>query len=379
MSPPLSPLTAELCNSFPEPPTQRNTSSSSQTLRPVVGIPATETEEEVVDGCVVEDPRSAALQLINEKFRLCTTFRARSRQYMIEAKLGEGLSSVTFQVEDCKENRYVALKLVPLSEAYKDETYSTAALLHRLTHQHIVPCHDFFEYATGGVSFLCLKLPFCSRGSLGDLIRHKNHLGSKVSARHICGYISQLASALQCLHQQELLHGDLRPEHVLLHPFKEEVRLIGLTDGVGLRRRSKGPVTVTGGRGLYAPPEWAQSHFLGRRLHPQETPLPSYDMWTLGCLLVELCTGRTLEDRLGPHGPSLAASPAAMQAVRVQMQSAHKGVFEPLSRGLLDPDPDTRLTPEGVQELLREIKAKKSSFSGTFSKPFQLLKLSTRA
>lgn len=33
----------------------------------------------------------------------------------------------------------------------------------------------------------------------------------------------------------------------------------------------------------------------------------------------------------------------------------HGGVFEPLSRGLLDPDPDARLTPEGVLRVLREI------------------------
>lgn len=37
--------------------------------------------------------------------------------------------------------------------------------------QHIVPCWDFFEYTTSGVSFLCLKVPFCPRGSLAAQAR----------------------------------------------------------------------------------------------------------------------------------------------------------------------------------------------------------------
>eukprot|EP00667_Euglena_gracilis_P012009 EG_transcript_12314 len=349
--------------------------------RAVVAV-AADLAGPVALGSVVDDPSSAALLLLKEQLVPFTTFRAQSadrRRFVVQTKIGEGLSSVVFQVEDCVEDRYVALKMVPLTGGHMEETYGTAALLKRLSHEHIVPCYDFFEYATSGVTFLCLRQPFFPRGSLGDLIRWKSYSGSKISARHIVGYISQLAAVLQYLHQQGLLHGDLRPEHVLLYQHKEEVRLIGLTDSVGLRRRAAGATSVTGGRLLYAPPEWAHSPFLGRKLHPQETPLPSYDMWALGCLLVELCTGKLLEDRLGAHGTPLALSPTALEAVKTQMHSAHKGIFEPLSRGLLDPDPDTRLTPEEVQEVLREIKPKASSFSGALSKPFKLLKPSTRA
>lgn len=38
------------------------------------------------------------------------------------------------------------------------------------------------------------------------------------------GPVSQLAAALQFLHEQGLLHGDLRPDHVLLYTHQEEVR-----------------------------------------------------------------------------------------------------------------------------------------------------------
>eukprot|EP00667_Euglena_gracilis_P012481 EG_transcript_12825 len=365
---------------MPEPGSARTARSARASVvdtldiqRAVVAVPA-DAVAAVAEGSVVDDPSRSALLLLKEQFSPFTTFRAQSRRFVVHAKLGEGQSSVVFQVEDCVEDRYVALKMVPLTGAYTEETYATAALLKRLNHEHIVPCWDFFEYTTSGVSFLCLKVPFCPRGSLADLIHWKNYSGSKINSRHIVSYISQLAAVLLYLHQQGLLHGDLRPEHVLLYLHKEEVRVIGLADNLGLRRRCQGAASVTGGRLLYVPPEWAHSPFLGRKLHPQETPLPSYDMWTLGCLLAELCTGKTLEDRLGPHGTPLATNAPILEAVLQQMQTAHKGVFEPLCRGLLDPDPDTRLDPEGVQEALKEVKAKLGSIAGTLSKPFKLLK-----
>eukprot|EP00667_Euglena_gracilis_P006439 EG_transcript_6494 len=381
VSPRLSARAEEADPSF-APSLWSGRSSPGDGLDLVVAVPA-DAVAPVVEGSVVADPCRTALALLREHLRPFAVVHTQARRFAVEDKLGEGQSSVVVQVEDPAEpyfeDRHVALKVVPLAGAYVEEVHATAALLKRLNHDLIVPCLDTFDCATGGVSCLCLKLPLC-RHSLADVIRWKSCSGSQISARSVVIYISQLATALQYLHEQGLLHGDLRPEHVLLHQYRKEVRVIGLADSVGLRRRSAGAASVTGGRLLAVPPEWAHSSFLGRRLHPQEVPLPSYDMWTLGCLLVELCTGKTLEARLGPHGPPLAVNLPVMEEVRQQVQTAHKGLFAPLARGLLDPDPDTRLDPEGVQEALREVKTKLAdTLTSKLSKPFKLLKSSIRA
>eukprot|EP00667_Euglena_gracilis_P029886 EG_transcript_40304 len=150
MTPPVPPAAAVPCGRPLIPPGA------------VVGTPATATEL-VVDGCVVEDPRAAALLLIKEHLSPLTTVCARSRSYEVHTQLAEGLSSALFQVEETKANRFFALKLVPICQEDVGETYATAALLRRLHHEHILPCHDFFEYAEGGLPFLCLKLTFCPR------------------------------------------------------------------------------------------------------------------------------------------------------------------------------------------------------------------------
>eukprot|EP00668_Euglena_longa_P010573 GGOE01012807.1.p1 GENE.GGOE01012807.1~~GGOE01012807.1.p1 ORF type:complete len:406 (-),score=122.49 GGOE01012807.1:1595-2782(-) len=341
--------------------------------RAVIATPANEAE--VAEGSVVDDPSKAALRVIKETFTPFVIVRTQSTVFVIHTRFGQGLSSIIYQVEDRVEDMFFALKVVPLCDPFTDETLGTAALLRRMKHKHIVPCYDHFRFVTNGVPFLCLKLPFCPRGSLGDLIRWKSNSGGKISAAHISGYITQLASALQYLHQQGLLHGDLRPENVLL-ATDTEVRLIGLTHSIGLRCRSVGPVTVTGGQRLYAPPEWASSTIRGRALHPTEVPLPSYDMWGLGCLLTELCTTKLLEDRLGLHGTPLALDTSALEAVQRQMQTVHKGVFAPLSQGLLDLDPDNRLSAEDVHEALQVTAMKMSSWSDVIARPLKLLKVS---
>eukprot|EP00667_Euglena_gracilis_P020033 EG_transcript_21587 len=266
---PAGPLSARLVD-----PAEYSVADSGELQQAVVALPV-HIPAVTAEGSVVDDPAKAALRLIRDTFTPFVIVRTPTTLFVVHTKFGQGLSSIVYQVEDRIEDMFFALKVVPLCEPYLNETLGTAALLRRLKHKHIVPCHDHFRFVTQGVPFLCLKLPFCPRGSLGDLLRWKGHSGGRISAAHIAGYIAQLASALQYLHQQGILHGDLRPDHVMLYTHHEEVRLIGLTDSVGLRCRSSGPVSVTGGRLLYAPPEWAESPFLGRVLHPTEVPLPS--------------------------------------------------------------------------------------------------------
>eukprot|EP00667_Euglena_gracilis_P028810 EG_transcript_37313 len=114
----------------------------------VVAVPANAVGP-VAEGCVVDDPCKAALALVQEQLPPFTSFRAQSRRFVSRGKLGEGHSSVVLQVEDCAEDyfedRHVALKMIPLAGAYTEEAYATAALLKRLSHEFIVPCHEFFE------------------------------------------------------------------------------------------------------------------------------------------------------------------------------------------------------------------------------------------
>eukprot|EP00667_Euglena_gracilis_P005962 EG_transcript_6006 len=346
-------------------------------IQPAVIAPAEGEEGEAVEGSVVADPTKTALHLLRETFTPFVIFRAHSTVFVVHIRIGEGMSSAVYQVEDRVRGKPFALKVVPLVGPYPGVAQGTAELLRRLRHRHIIHCYSHFQYTTQTVPFLCLKLEPCLRGTLADLLRRSD---GPISGSHVALYMTQLASALQYLHQQGILHGDVRADHVLLATHDEEVRLTGLTHSLGLRRRAPGQrLTVTGGHGLFAPPEWAESGFQGRALHPTEVPLPSYDMWGLGCLLVELCTNNLLEDRLGLNSDPLAADAVALEAVQQELEAVHRGAFAPLGFGLLDCDPDTRLTAEAAQTVLEAASAKVGFWSRVIATPRKVLKLSRQA
>eukprot|EP00667_Euglena_gracilis_P008579 EG_transcript_8690 len=353
----------------------RSSRRSRVRIQPAVVAPPADAPAVVAQGSVVDEPSEAALRLIQKKFSPFHAVRTPVNTFVVHRKIGQGMWSAVFQVEDRQQEMFFALKVVPLGEPFVEAVVGTAALLRRLKHKHIVHCFEHFKYVTKGVPFYCSKLQACLGGSMADLIRSRGCTLGRISDPYILGYVTQLASALEYLHNQGLLHGDLRPDNVLL-ATDTEVRLAGLTHQIGLRRRAPGAVTVTGGHRLYAPPEWAGSPFRGRALHATEVPLPSYDMWGLGCLLVELCTGKLLEDRLGLTNSPLALDAAAMEAVRLQMRSAHKGAFAQLAQRLLDADPDTRLSAEDMQDALQVAATRITSWSDVIVRPLRLLKVS---
>jgi len=113
-----------------------------------------------------------------------------------------------------------------------------------------------------------------------------------------------------------------------------------------------------------------QVSFLGRPLTPLEAPLPSYDLWGLGCVLTELCTLRLLEDRAGGAG-SLALQDSALSGAIEETAVAHKGEFRGLVAGLLHRDPEERLTARAVATEAHTIARPKASWITALARTVQ--------
>eukprot|EP00667_Euglena_gracilis_P011029 EG_transcript_11247 len=92
-----------------------------------------------------------------------------------------------------------------------------------------------------------------------------------------------------------------------------------------------------------------------RELQLREKPLPSYDMWSFGCVLGELVTLKLLRNDRQHWGTALAADPAAMEGISREVAHAHDGLFADLYARLLEPDPDARLTAPQALRVLRSL------------------------
>ena len=95
----------------------------------------------------------------------------------------------------------------------------------------------------------------------------------------------QILSGLNSLHKNGIIHSDLKPENILYDP---QNNIIQITD-FGLSHTFTFDIyhkyKVSGGTYPYLPPDI----LLGNLLF-----FTSLDIWSLGCLLIELCTGEII-------------------------------------------------------------------------------------
>lgn len=160
-------------------------------------------------------------------------------------------------------------------------------------------------------------LPYCAGGDLFDLVaQHRSKMSSKLVRR----LFVDVCSAVVFLHENKIVHRDIKLENVLLdvkvsqllsleHPDKFEMPLAVVTD-MGLSRRIdlENPMLTTRcGSDDYVPPEI----MLGQPYDGRET-----DSWALGVLLYAM-----MEGRLPFDAPPAVAH---MEGNRARLRTAHR-------------------------------------------------------
>lgn len=128
-----------------------------------------------------------------------------------------------------------------------------------------------------------LVLPYLEGITLRRWLLHSaEQRGTPISVAAALAIVRQIAMALAALHQSGWLHGQVRPEHILVSP-QGQATLIDLT----LSRRLESSECETGGdtcaAATYAAPEWSLTR---GRLHT------TADTYALGVVLFELLTDR---------------------------------------------------------------------------------------
>jgi len=150
-----------------------------------------------------------------------------------------------------------------------------------------------------------------------------------------------LASALEYVHEQGCLHGDVQ-SHNILYTADRQVKLTKFAH-IRVPRSRAGSLTITEGHRLYAPPEWRDSCLPDHELSAVERPQPSYDAWGMGsptpCVLAELATATLLEEC--EDGGSLTET--EWRDLITEAQAAQPGALGAVVAGLLAWDCDDRM------------------------------------
>jgi serine/threonine-protein kinase len=208
-------------------------------------------------------------------------------RYLVQAEVGRGGAGVVYRALDRLVGERVALKVLrpEVLDARGDARARLAQelrLARRVSHRNVVRTHDLAEHA--GVPFVTME--YVEGASLRAVLRARGPLDERAAA----ALAAQLARAVAAAHEQGVVHGDLKPENLL-------VRVDGLlkvTDfGVAsLARHGPAAPAAPGERriagAIVGTPEYlAPEVLLGAR------PDAGADLYAMGVVLGECLTGGT--------------------------------------------------------------------------------------
>ncbi|XP_046884213.1 testis-specific serine/threonine-protein kinase 6 [Hypomesus transpacificus] len=200
----------------------------------------------------------------------------RGMGYKLGITIGEGSYSKVKLASSQKHNSQVAIKIVDRRKAPLDFVSKflprELALLRTVRHANIVHVHEFIEVCNG-------KLYIVMEAAVTDLLQKIQEV-SCIAEDQAKPMFSQIVSAVDYLHENNIVHRDLKCENVLL-TIDNQVKI---TD-FGFGRFSAGYPELSNtycGSAAYAPPEV----LLGVPYDPKK-----YDVWSLGVILYVMVTG----------------------------------------------------------------------------------------
>ena len=196
-------------------------------------------------------------------------------QYRLIRRIGQGGFGTVYIGEDTTNKSEVAIKVLPsdLSREELDKFLAQVRVASAFNHPHIIRILAFGE--ENGTPYLVMD--YAPYGSLREL----HPRGTQLPLSTIVSYLKQIADALQYIHDQNMIHRDIKPHNMLLGPNHEillsDFGIAVASESMGYRRQK---VQEFEGTILYAAPEQIR----GRSRFAS-------DQYALGVLVYEWLSG----------------------------------------------------------------------------------------
>lgn len=276
-----------------------------------------------------------------------------SGRYKIETVLGQGGFGITYLATQELLNRKVTIKEFfykeycerdevtshvtlgtssnrELVERFMEKFIKEARTISTLNHPHIIRIYDIFK--ENNTAYYVME--YIEGMSLAEMVKQQDALSEDVAV----GYIKQVASALEFVHQHSINHLDVKPANIMVR--KEDNQSVLIDFGLSKQYDASGEQTSTTPVGIshgYAPMEQYNVGGVG-------TFSPQTDIYSLGATLYKLVTGNTppqaiviFNDGL-PELPSNVSSPIrevikkSMQPKKAERYNSIKDFVQQLDR-----------------------------------------------
>ncbi|KAA1424872.1 Stk1 family PASTA domain-containing Ser/Thr kinase [Mumia zhuanghuii] len=237
-------------------------------------------------------------------------------RYEIGGLLGSGGMAEVRIGRDLRLGRTVAIKRLRTDLAsdptflarFRREAQSAAAL----NHPSIVAVYDTGE-ATGpdGHTVPFIVMEYVEGRTLRDLLREMEREGRKILPERTLEITADILAALDYSHRAGIIHRDIKPANVMLTPSGQvKVMDFGIARAIADTSSAMTQTAAVVGTAQYLSPEQARGETVDARS----------DIYSTGCLLYELLTGRP---------PFQGDSPLSVALQHVREQAPPPSAFNP--------------------------------------------------
>jgi len=200
-------------------------------------------------------------------------------RYELHSLVGRGGMADVYEGYDPHFDREVAVKVFKREDEEMLRRFIREAhLMASLHNEHLVQVYDAGQSVIGDITWYYIVMPFMQGGTLRARIRR-----SPLAPAEACRNLEDIASALDYIHRQGIVHRDIKSSNVLLDA---EGRCYLSDFGIARTATDVTQVTTTGnvlGTVDYVAPELFE---VGRKADNRS------DLYSLGILLFEMVTGQ---------------------------------------------------------------------------------------
>jgi eukaryotic-like serine/threonine-protein kinase len=206
-------------------------------------------------------------------------------RFVILRFIAKGGMGEVYEAADCLlRGAKVAVKTILPQIAHDPDLQqrfeSEVLLARQVNHSNLCPIYDIFHCHQPPPSFLFLTMKLLTGETLAARLRRT----ASISIREGLAILKQMAAGLAAIHAAGILHGDIKPNNIVLDGAGLDVRL-WITD-FGLARAYTGETSLSGNELAAGTPD-----YMAPEVHRGLEPSQASDLFALGVVLHQVFTG----------------------------------------------------------------------------------------